>query len=114
MPADGVVGGSPLAAAWALEPGMDFLNHGSFGACPRDVLAAQARLRARLEAQPVRFMVRELPALAARAREALGAFVGADPDDLALIPNATAGAPNDAKDDHRRPTLEVVASFPLL
>jgi len=82
---------SPHARHWALDPQVVFLNHGSFGACPRPVLAEQQRWRERLEAEPVRFMVRELePALDA-ARAALAAFVGARPRDLAFVPNATAG-----------------------
>ena len=80
-----------FAKFWALEPGLHFLNHGSFGACPRPVLEAQAELRARLERQPVQFLARDLEPLLDEARAALGAFVGADPDDLALLPNATTG-----------------------
>jgi isopenicillin-N epimerase len=76
---------------WALDPTVTFLNHGSFGACPRAVLELQGRLRAELEAQPVRFLSRELEDRLDAARAALGAFVGADPDDLAFVPNATAG-----------------------
>jgi isopenicillin-N epimerase len=72
-----------------LEPGIDFLNHGSFGACPRPVLDAQRAYRDRLEAQPVRFYMRELEDLLAEARTALGRFIGAGPSDLALVPNAT-------------------------
>lgn len=82
--------GNP-AARWPLDPGVIFLNHGSFGACPADVLRHQAELRARMEAEPVRFLVRELPERLAAAREALGAFVGADADDLAFVTNATSG-----------------------
>jgi isopenicillin-N epimerase len=53
------------------------------------VLEAQARWRARLEAEPVRFFVKELePALDA-ARAAAGAFLGADADDLVFVPNPT-------------------------
>jgi isopenicillin-N epimerase len=76
---------------WVLEPGVTFLNHGSFGACPRPVLAAQQALREALEAEPVRFLGRELEGRLDEARAALGAFVGADPDDLAFVPNATTG-----------------------
>jgi isopenicillin-N epimerase len=55
------------------------------------VLDAQAALRERLEREPVRFLSRELEGLLDGARGALGAFVGADPDDLAFVPNATTG-----------------------
>ena len=78
-----------FAKLWSLEPGLDFLNHGSFGACPRAVLEAQTELRARMERQPLQFLARDLEPLLDEARAALGAFVGADPDDLALVPNAT-------------------------
>lgn len=82
---------SPLAAHWDLDPDVVFLNHGSFGACPRVVLAEQQRLRRELEAEPVRFLHRELEARLDAARAELAAFVGAEPDDLAFVPNATTG-----------------------
>ncbi|MEA2607077.1 MAG: isopenicillin-N epimerase, partial [Chloroflexota bacterium] len=84
---------SELATRWALDPSIDFLNHGSFGACPPVVLDAQRRLRDRMEAQPVQFLARDLPGLLAAARSELGAFLGAAPDDLAFVANAT-GAVN--------------------
>src|SRR5439155_23240861 len=68
-----------------------FLNHGSYGAAPRAVLAAQQAWRDRMESEPVRFFSHDLEPAMDRARAALGAFVGADPDDLAFVPNATAG-----------------------
>lgn len=74
-----------------LDPGVAYLNHGSFGACPRAILDRQAELRAELEREPVDFLVRRLPARLADARSAVGAFVGADPDDLAFVTNASAG-----------------------
>ncbi|MBM3308127.1 MAG: aminotransferase class V-fold PLP-dependent enzyme [Candidatus Eisenbacteria bacterium] len=83
--------GSEFARYWSLDPDVLFLNHGSFGACPTPVLAAQARIRARLERQPVQFLVRDLEPLLDEARATLAAFVGADPDDLAFVPNATTG-----------------------
>lgn len=82
---------SSLAVQWRLDPAITFLNHGSFGACPEPVLAVQRDWRDRLETEPVRFLARELDDRLATVRESLGAFVGADPDDLALITNATGG-----------------------
>jgi isopenicillin-N epimerase len=82
---------SELAHHWTLDPTVDFLNHGSYGATPRPVQAAQQRWRDRMEAEPVRFFSHDLePALDA-ARAALAAFLGCEPQDLALVPNATAG-----------------------
>lgn len=75
---------------WMLDPDISFLNHGSFGACPRPVLEYQTAMRARMESEPVLFF-RELEASADAARSALARFVGADPDDLAFVPNATTG-----------------------
>src|SRR5256886_2445180 len=76
---------------WTLDSGVVFLNHGSFGACPKPVLDYQRRLREELEREPVRFLSRELQARLDAARAALGAFIGADPDDLAFVSNATTG-----------------------
>jgi isopenicillin-N epimerase len=80
-----------LAALWPLDPDVVFLNHGSFGACPTAVLQHQAALRAEMEAGPVRFLSRDLDDRLDVARAALARFVGADPDDLAFVTNATSG-----------------------
>jgi isopenicillin-N epimerase len=76
---------------WQLDPSITFLNHGSFGATPRAILERQSEYRARMEAEPVRFMVRELEAMLDASRATLAKFVGAAPDDLAFVPNATFG-----------------------
>jgi isopenicillin-N epimerase len=82
---------SALAAHWTLDPRALYLNHGSFGACPRVVLERQSELRARLEAQPVQFFTRDLETLHDEALGALASFVGADPADMGFVPNATTG-----------------------
>ncbi len=83
--------GHDLTNDFALMPGIDFLNNGSFGATPRVVTAAQDRLRERLEAQPVAFFVDELDGLLDAALERIAPLVGAPPDTLAFVDNATAG-----------------------
>ncbi|MBL8722024.1 MAG: aminotransferase class V-fold PLP-dependent enzyme [Myxococcales bacterium] len=80
-----------MDARFQLDPTVTFLNHGSFGATPIAVLVAQRAWQDRLEAEPVRFFLRELPPALAEVRARLGAFVGADPDDLALVTNASTG-----------------------
>ncbi len=82
---------NPFSSHWSIDPGVAFLNHGSFGACPRPVLEAQAELRARLEREPVDFMAREWEPRMDEARLALAAFVGADASALAFVNNATMG-----------------------
>jgi isopenicillin-N epimerase len=76
---------------WLLDPNVTFLNHGSFGATPIPVLAVQSALREEMEREPVRFLAREIEPRLDAARAALAAFVGASPDDIAFVPNATAG-----------------------
>jgi isopenicillin-N epimerase len=78
-------------ARWTIDPEILFLNHGSFGACPRAVLEVQAELRARLEREPVRFLARELGELWESARDALSSFVRCHPDGLVFVKNATTG-----------------------
>lgn len=78
-----------MHGAFDLDPTLIHLNHGSFGAVPRVVTEAQAAFRARAEANPMRFFRVESPDLKARARETAAAFLGASPDELALVRNPT-------------------------
>ena len=74
-----------------LDPGVTFLNHGGYGACPAPVFARYQALQRELERNPVEFLGRRFDELIAGARASLAAFVGARPDDLVFVPNATAG-----------------------
>ncbi|WP_218651477.1 aminotransferase class V-fold PLP-dependent enzyme [Nostoc sp. C057] len=76
---------------WSLDSTVTFLNHGSFGACPKQVLEFQQRLRSQLEHEPLRFFGREWEPLLDDARSKVAAFVGADVQDLVFVPNATTG-----------------------
>ncbi|MBL8360260.1 MAG: aminotransferase class V-fold PLP-dependent enzyme [Rubrivivax sp.] len=76
---------------YLLDPATVFLNHGSFGACPRDVFDAFQRRQREMEANPVLFLGRRSAELLRASREALAAYVGARADDLVYVPNATTG-----------------------
>ena len=80
---------NPLREHWLLEDGLAFLNHGSFGACPRVVMDEQSRLRAEMERNPVRFLWREIGDRLDAARAELARFIGADAEELAFVANAT-------------------------
>ena len=63
--------------AFLLDPDIVFLNHGSYGACPKPVFEAYQRWQLDLERNPVAFLGRHSAALLAAARQRLGAFLGA-------------------------------------
>lgn len=83
--------GAAIRGEWGLAPGYVTVNHGSYGATPRAVLAAQQAWRDRMEAQPTRFMALEYPAAIREAAAALAGFLGAAAEDLAFVTNATEG-----------------------
>ena len=74
-----------------LDPEVTFLNHGSFGACPRVVFDRYQYWQRELEREPVEFIARRLPGLLAEARAELAAYVGAAADDITFVQNATTG-----------------------
>ena len=76
---------------WGLEAGVAHLNHGSYGAVPVPVREAQAAAARWIERSPERFYRERLRPALASSRAAVGAFLGVDPDAIALVENATAG-----------------------
>ena len=76
---------------WSLDPDVLHLNHGSFGACPSQILEQQTQLRQQMESNTLRFFEQELPELLETARKALGLFLGAPAQDLVFLDNATTG-----------------------
>jgi isopenicillin-N epimerase len=99
-----------LRDLFLLRPGMVFLNHGSFGACPRPVFEVYQAWQRELERQPVEFLGRRFAGLMGQARRALAAFVGANPDDLVYVPNATTGLNLVARSLPLKPGDEVLAT----
>jgi len=82
-----------LRDQFLLDHEVVFLNHGSFGACPRPVFDAYQGWQLKLERQPVAFLdpVRGYAGFLRHARETLATEVGADPADLVGVMNATVG-----------------------
>ena len=101
---------SPFADRFVLDPSIHYLNHGSFGACPRDILEAQSALRADLERRPAEFMIVRLPGMLAEVRAALGRFAGADPEGFVFVRNATQAVNAVARSWDLRPGDEILTT----
>lgn len=80
-----------LGLHWDLEPGLTFLNHGSFGLAPRELLQWRFQLLTEIERDPVAFLSAELQPRLDRARQVLARLVGADAAQLAFVPSTTYG-----------------------
>lgn len=92
--------GHAMLAEWMLDPSILYLNHGTVGATPRRVLAAQQTIRDEIERQPAQVLLRELsdigdrPSRGARSRlrqaaDRVGHFLNARGDDLVFTDNVT-------------------------
>ena len=93
--------GRSMLERWALDPGITYLNHGTVGAPPRAVLAAQQAIRDEIERQPARYLLRELadekqfelrmPPRMRTAAAQVAEFLGARSEDLVFVNNASDG-----------------------
>ncbi len=90
-----------LQDEWEIAPGTVYLNHGSFGPPPKAVKHYQQQWKTKLDSQPMRFFLRQMPDAIVEARRKMAEFVGTGLDDLVFVENSTYG-------------MNVVAhSFPL-
>ncbi len=80
-----------LAELFPLDRSYTFLNHGSFGSTPLEVLAAQQAIRLELEARPIEMLDRQMKVLLPEARAKVAQFVGVPADALGFVVNATEG-----------------------
>ncbi len=87
----GEISTSSFKDKWNLDPNIIFLNHGSFGATPNTILEKQNEYREMMENEPVDFFVNKMPELLYASKRKLGAFVGADTNDIVFIQNTTTG-----------------------
>lgn len=76
---------------WLWDPSVVLLNHGSFGSLPLAVAEAAERHRRYIEAQPIARLGRGVADLLRAPKEALARLLGAPPDRIGLMENATAG-----------------------
>jgi isopenicillin-N epimerase len=99
-----------LREHFLLRPDVVYLNHGAFGACPRDVFEAYQKWQLDLERQPTEFLGRRFAGLMSEARAVLADYVGAEPNDLVYITNVTMGLNMVARSLRLGPDDEVLST----
>ena len=80
-----------LASQFLLKDDIVFLNHGSFGACPRPVFEEYQRWQRELESDPVDFIGRRTQDLMLESKQELAAYLNAPVEQMVFVPNATYG-----------------------
>ena len=79
-------------SAWKLDETVRHCNHGSFGAVPTVVQAAQRAIQDRIQLNPVRFFAREAMIEVQVARGKIATFLNQRPEQIALVRNTTEAA----------------------
>ncbi len=77
--------------AFGLDPGVVFLNHGSFGAVPRPVALAAESWRQTIESRPIEVIGRRMTEELARIKACVGEYLTVDPARIGFVTNATSG-----------------------
>jgi len=99
-----------LKSEFLLDPNVVFLNHGSFGACPKRVFDDYQRWQLELERQPVEFLGRRVTTLLAEARAKLAEVVGAATDEVVYFPNPTTAINMVARSLNLKPGDEILTT----
>lgn len=78
-----------MKAHFLLDPNITYLNHGSFGACPKPIFEDYQKWQRELELEPVQFIVYNSWEYLKRSKLALGQYIHAAPEDFYFTPNPT-------------------------
>ena len=78
-----------MKSQFLLDNNITFLNHGSFGACPKPVFEEYQRLQLELEHEPVHFIQKKLSIYLKEAKKPLAKFIGCNEEDFFFTPNPT-------------------------
>ena len=76
------------------QEGITYLNHGSFGACPKIIFEDYQQWQIQLETQPVQFLTDKLYEALRNSRESLAAFLGCKHDEILFFQNPTTAISN--------------------
>ena len=81
------LGSKEIKTLFHLDHNVTYLNHGSFGACPKEVLNTQFKLQKELEKEPVKHLAFDITKNLEKSRTALSNYINCDKDDVVYFPN---------------------------
>ena len=81
------LGSKEIKSLFHLDHNVTYLNHGSFGACPKELLNTQFKLQKELEKEPVKHLAFDIVKNLEKSRIALSHYVNCDKDDVVYFPN---------------------------
>lgn len=72
-----------------LDPDITYLNHGSFGACPKPIFENYQHWQRALEFEPVQFITKKSYEALFVSKQLLAQYIGCSAEDFFFIPNPT-------------------------
>jgi isopenicillin-N epimerase len=78
-----------MKSQFLLDPTITFLNHGSFGACPKPIFEDYQKWQLELEKEPVQFIQKTGAGYLKTSKLALAKYIGCDVDDFFFTQNPT-------------------------
>ncbi len=100
----------PMKQLFLLDPSITFLNHGSFGACPKPIFEEYQRLQLELENEPVYFIQKKAETYLKKAKEKLSGYIGCQPEDFFFTPNPTVAINTVMRSLNLQPGDEILAT----
>ncbi len=99
-----------LRSHFLLDPRVVYLNHGSFGACPKQVFEVYQHWQRELERQPVEFLGRRFNGLMAEARGKLSTYLHCQAEEVVYFPNPTTAINMVARSLDLGPGVEILTT----
>jgi len=78
-----------MKSQFLLNPEITFLNHGSFGACPKPIFEDYQKWQLELEREPIQFITKTGLKYLNDSKQALASYINCDADDFVYVPNPT-------------------------
>ena len=78
-----------MKSQFLLDSNITFLNHGSFGACPKPIFEEYQRFQMELETEPVYFIQKKAAGYLKIAKERLAKYINCNANDFFFTPNPT-------------------------